>query len=69
MDLIAEQEARSSAKVDAIVEAHKIADVKWARTERKIRALLTLPCGTSENTSTGYIANISETTDERIDNL
>ncbi|MFY9618756.1 MAG: hypothetical protein WAM70_04635 [Pyrinomonadaceae bacterium] len=41
MDLVAEQEARSSAKVDAIVDAQKIADVRWALTERKIGALLT----------------------------
>lgn len=42
MDFIVGQEARSSAKMDAIVEAQKIDDVRWALTERRIRALLTI---------------------------
>ena len=49
MDFIVEQEAKSSAKIDALAEAQKEAeerwkrgDERWARTEEGIRALLAI---------------------------
>jgi hypothetical protein len=42
MEFIVEQEARSSAKIEALAEAQKRADVRWELTERRIRALLTV---------------------------
>jgi len=42
MEFIVEMEAKSSAKIDALVEAQKRADERWARTEEGIRALLTI---------------------------
>src|SRR5712692_11217273 len=49
IEFIVEQEARSSAKIDAIAEAQKQADERWARaderwarTEEGIRALLAI---------------------------
>jgi hypothetical protein len=40
MGAIFEQEARSSAKIDAITGAQKEAEKQWAHTEEGIRALL-----------------------------
>jgi hypothetical protein len=46
MDFIVETETKSSAKIDALAEAQKEgqknADERWARTEVRIRALLTV---------------------------
>ena len=40
IDFIVEQEARSSAKIDAVAEAQNRAEERWIRTEEGIRALL-----------------------------
>lgn len=49
MDFIVEQQARSTAKIAALAEAQKLAeerwtrsDGRWERTEKSIRALLTI---------------------------
>jgi len=42
MEFIVEQQAKSSAKIDALAEAQKQADERWTRTEEGIRALLTI---------------------------
>lgn len=42
MDFIVNQQAQSSAKIDALTEAQKRGDEKWARTEEGIRALLSI---------------------------
>lgn len=42
IEFIVEQEARSSAKIDAIAEAQKRAEERWVRTEEGIRALLAI---------------------------
>ena len=46
MEFIVETEAKSSAKIDALAEAQKQgqkdADERWARTEVRIRVLLTV---------------------------
>ena len=40
MEFIVEQQAQSSAKIDALVETQKRAEDRWVRTEESIRALL-----------------------------
>ena len=42
MEFIVEQEAKSGAKIDALAEAQKSADERWARTEEGIRTLLAI---------------------------
>ena len=42
IEFIVEQEARSSAKIDAIAEAQNRAEERWVRTEEGIRALLAI---------------------------
>ena len=42
IDFIVEQEARSSAKIDAVAEAQNRAEERWIRTEEGIRALLAI---------------------------
>jgi hypothetical protein len=41
-EFIVDQDAQSSAKIEALAEAQKLADVRWQLTERRIRALLTV---------------------------
>ena len=74
MEFIVAMEARSSAKIDAITEAQKEADERWARaderwarTEESIRALLTIA-----EIHEREIATLSENgsaTDERLNAL
>ena len=42
MEFIIEQQAKSSAKIDALADAQKGADARWTRTEEGIRALLSI---------------------------
>jgi septal ring factor EnvC (AmiA/AmiB activator) len=42
MEFILEQQAQSSAKIDALADAHKGAEERWTRTEEGIRALLSV---------------------------
>lgn len=42
MEFIVAQEARSSAKIAAVAEAQKEAEERWACTEVRLRALLTV---------------------------
>jgi hypothetical protein len=42
MEFIVAQEARSSAKIDALTEAQNRAEERWTRTEEGIRALLAI---------------------------
>lgn len=74
MEFIVAMEARSSAKIDAIAEAQKEADQRWARaderwarTEESIRALLSIA-----EIHEREIATLSENgraTDERLNAL
>ncbi|HVQ36750.1 MAG TPA: hypothetical protein VMS31_04425 [Pyrinomonadaceae bacterium] len=40
MEFILEQQAKSSAKIEALADAHKGAEERWTRTEEGIGALL-----------------------------
>ncbi len=42
MDFIVEQQAQSTAKIDALADAQKRAEERWTRTEEGIRALLAI---------------------------
>ena len=42
MDFIVETEVKSSAKIDALTDAQRRSDERWARTEEGIRALLSI---------------------------
>lgn len=81
MEFIVAQEAKSSAKIDALADAQKRADERWtraderwARTEESIRALLTIAemhereiqANTQQILSLGETAR---TTDERLNTL
>jgi hypothetical protein len=74
MEFIVEQEAKSSTKIDALVEAQKRADERWARTEEGIRALLTIAeiHEREIQANTQQILSLGETTrttDERLNAL
>jgi len=42
MDFIVEQQAQTTAKIDALTETQKRAEERWAITEARIRTLLTV---------------------------
>jgi predicted nucleic acid-binding Zn-ribbon protein len=42
MEFIVNQQAQSSAKIDALADAQRAADERWTRTEEGIRALLSI---------------------------
>ena|SRR5258705_5060009 len=74
MEFIVGQEAKSSAKIDALVEAQKRADERWGRTEEGIRALLTIAeiHEREIQANTQQILSLGETTrttDERLNAL
>jgi len=74
MEFIVGQEARSSAKIDAIAEVQKEAEKRWARTEKGIRALLTIAeiHEREIQANTQQILSLGETTratDERLNAL
>jgi hypothetical protein len=74
MDFIVDQQAQSSAKIDALAEAQKRAEDRWARTEEGIRALLAgaevhekeIPANTQQILSLGQT---TRATDERLNAL
>jgi chromosome segregation ATPase len=74
MGFIVEQEAKSSAKIDALAEAQKRADERWARaderwarTEESIRALLTI--AEMHEREINSIGEQTRATDERLNAL
>jgi hypothetical protein len=74
MEFIVEQEAKSSAKIDALAEAQKRADERWARaderwarTEESIRALLTI--AEMHEREINSIGEQTRATDERLNAL
>ena len=74
IDFIIQQEARSATKIDAIAEAQKHGDERWARTEEGIRALLTIAeiHEREIQANTQQILSIGETTratDDRLNAL
>ena len=74
MEFIVEQEAKSSTKIDALVEAQKRADERWARTVEGIRSLLTIAeiHEREIQANTQQILSLGETTrttDERLNAL
>ena len=71
MEFIVEQQAQSSAKIDALADAQKRADERWTRSEERwnrteegIRALLSIAeiHEREINTLSQGISNLSETT-------
>jgi len=81
MQFIVEQEAKSSAKIDALAEAQKHADERWARgderwaraderwarTEESIRALLTI--AEMHEREINSLGEQTRATDERLNAL
>ena len=74
MEFIVEIEAKSSAKIDALAEAQKRgderwarADERWARTEESIRALLTI--AEMHEREINSIGEQTRATDERLNAL
>lgn len=81
MEFIVEQEAKSSAKIDALADAQKgaderwaraderwaRADERWARTEESIRALLTI--AEMHEREISSIGDQTRATDERLNAL
>ena len=74
MEFIVEQEAKSSAKIDALADAQKRADERWARaderwarTEESIRALLTI--AEMHEREISSIGAQTRATDERLNAL
>jgi len=78
MEFIVNQQAQSSAKIDALADAQRAADERWTRTEEGIRALLSIAeihereintlghqvssLGQEISNLGGEISNLSETT-------
>src|ERR1700704_2929676 len=81
MQFILEQQAQSSAKIDALVVAQDRSEKKWERTESGIRTLLAIAeihereiskLGETTETLSREILNLSQTTrntDERLNAL
>jgi hypothetical protein len=78
MNFIVEQQAKTSAKLDALTETQKRGEEKWSRTEEGIRALLTIAeihekeiqANTQQILAQSQqIANVSETTKSTDDRL
>jgi hypothetical protein len=74
MDFIVQQQAQSSAKIDAVAEAQKRAEERWTRTEEGIRALLAIAQMHEKEIQghTQQILSLGETTratDERLNAL
>ena len=74
MDFIVEQQAQTTAKIDALTETQKRAEERWGRTEDGIRALLAIAEMHEREiqANTQQILSLGETTratDERLNAL
>lgn len=74
MDFIVEQQAQTSAKIDALTKTQNRAEERWSRTEEGIRALLSIAEVHEKEiqANTQQILSLGETTkatDERLNAL
>lgn len=74
MEFIVDQQAQSSANIDALTDAQKRAEERWTRTEEGIRALLTIAEMHEReiHANTQQILSLGETTratDDRLNTL